>query len=179
MTRKSIYSLAVLLLGLFWSCLASAQLNPGVTVLASQELHRDGTVRYHYQLSNRSARKVVALLIGSDYYHGTAELDDYPLGWSVNNSAIFEGQVSAPPGWHANVVTTEESPFVEVEWRNDGQAGIPPGQAQAGFAVVVSRPNARYLNGHWTVLFADGTVASDSLLVNGRPGCPSLDISRL
>lgn len=168
MTHKYILSLAALLLGLFWTCLASAQLNPGVTVFASQELRRDGTVRYHYQMTNHSARAVVALLIGSDYYHGTAELDAYPLGWSANG-AVPEGHVSAPHGWNTSVVTTEESPFVEIEWRNDGHADVQPGQSQAGFAVIVARPNARYLSSHWTVLFADGTAASDLLLANGQP----------
>lgn len=168
MKNKFISSIVVALLGILWSFSAWSQVDPGVQVMASQQLRQDGSAMYHYKVVNNSARAIVGLIVGSDYYHGTSELTTYPVGWSVD-SAIPAASFNSPSGWQAAVITTEESPFVEIEWRNNGHSDISPGQSVAGFGVAVPQPNPLYSTAHWTVLFADSTAASGQLVVDGNP----------
>lgn len=166
--KQKFISLITVVLGLLWACAALAQVTPDVSVLVSQQLRPDGTAFYQYKVINNSSLAIVGLAVGSDYYHGTSELPVYPLGWSFD-SGIPAESVTSPIGWSANVITTEESPLVELEWRNGGVSDIQPNQVATGFGVVVPAPNTLYLNSHWTVFFADATAASSTLIVNGDP----------
>lgn len=169
MKRTNFFLPVALLLSILWSSLSQAQGGQAqVTVLASQRLRQDGTVQYLYKVKNNSNHPIVALAIGADYYHGTSELSTYPLGWS-NDGTIPDGSIASPAGWQPTVVTTEESPFVEIEWRNDGQSDIQPGQVDAGFGIIVAQPNAQYLNAHWTAIFGDATAASGQVQTDGSP----------
>jgi hypothetical protein len=38
------------------------------------------------------------------------------------------GSSASPTSWHPALVTTEESPFIELEWRNDGTRIFSPGK---------------------------------------------------
>lgn len=169
MRRVNFLLPAIFLLSTLWPGLSGAESEPApVTVLASQVLRQDGTAQYLYKVTNKSAHPIVAIAIGADYYHGTSELNTYPLGWTAD-STIPEGNTMSPPGWSPTVITTEESPYVEIEWRNDGRADTQPGQVNAGFGVIVAHPNPQYLNAHWTAIFSDATAASGQLLANGVP----------
>ncbi|MBA5605154.1 hypothetical protein H3H36_07240 [Duganella sp. FT3S] len=169
MKRVNFLLPAIFLLSSLWPGLSGAESEPApVTVLASQVLRQDGTAQYLYKVTNKSAHPIVAIAIGADYYHGTSELNTYPLGWTAD-STIPEGNTMSPLGWSPTVITTEESPYIEIEWRNDGRADIQPGQVNAGFGVIVAHPNPQYLNAHWTAIFSDATATSGQLLANGVP----------
>ncbi len=168
MNIKFIKSLLALLVALLCFCPTWAQVNSGVSVIASQEFRHDGAVLYHYKVENKSDRAIVGIAVGSDYYHGVSELNAYPSGWSFDNG-IPDDSASAPADWKAEVITTEESSFVEIQWRNSGHSDILPNQSASGFGVVLQRQNMLYLTAHWTVLFADGTAASGPLLADGNP----------
>jgi hypothetical protein len=62
----------------------------------------------------------VAVIVGRDYYHGTSDLVTPATGWTFE-SGLPTSSVVSPAGWHAAVITTEESRNTEIEWRNDGQ----------------------------------------------------------
>lgn len=168
MTQKINLSLVTAIFALLWSCVAWSQVPPDVSVRVSQQVRQNGTALYQYKVVNNSGSAIVGLSIGSDYYHGTSELSSYPLGWSFD-TGIPDGSALSPVGWNAIVITTEESPFVEIAWRNNGISDIQPNQTMTGFGVVVPAPNALYLSSHWTVYFADATAASNVLIVDGNP----------
>lgn len=151
----------------FWG-IAWSQVTPNVQVLVAQKTLQDGTYLYQYRVTNRSNLSIVGFSIGSDYYHGISELNAPPLNWSFDDTTP-PVSISSPNAWNASVVTTEESPFFEIEWRNDGTADIAPGQSAVGFSVILPAANNSYLNSHWTVLYADSTIASSSLIVDGSP----------
>jgi beta-galactosidase len=150
----------------------SAQLQqaPKVTVtVKSYQLNQsDGTTRYEYRMVNAGANRIVGFAIGNDYYHGISELQVPPAGWSFD-SGLAPGSAVSPVSWRATLVATEESPFVELEWRNDGTADVLPGQTATGFSVVTSQQDPHYLNGHWTAFFADSTVESSLLVTSPSP----------
>ena len=64
------------------------------------------------------------------------------------------------------MVTTEDSPYLNLEWQNDGSSDILPGQVASGFSVTVPEADNRYLNSHWTVFFADSDIASSVLVID-------------
>jgi len=150
------------------SCAAFAQQAPAVNVKSFQTNLPDGTVKYQYRVINSSSTSVVGFAIGSDYYHGVSEIHVAPIGWNFDNGLAGASSVS-PAGWQSMVVTTEESPVVELEWRNSGAADIQPGQSAAGFAVITPQQDNSYLTGHWTVFFSDSTIASANLVIDDNP----------
>lgn len=147
---------------------AVAQQAPTVAVKAFQTNLPDGTVKYQYRVINSGTSTVVGLAIGSDYYHGVSELQAIPVGWDFE-AGLPQGSSTSPAHWNASVITTEESPAVELEWRNDGTADIGPGQTGAGFSVIVPQQDQAYINGHWTVFFGDSTVNSALLVLDDNP----------
>jgi hypothetical protein len=150
------------------SCAAFAQQAPAVNVKSFQTNLPDGTVKYQYRVINSSSTSVVGFAIGSDYYHGVSEIHVAPIGWDFDNGLPVGSSVS-PAGWQPMVVTTEESPVVELEWRNSGAADIQPAQTAAGFAVITPQQDNSYLTGHWTVFFSDSTIASANLVIDDNP----------
>ena len=167
MKTYSRFSIAAFVSLILWSAFATAQSPQGVSVAVRQDSRSDGSVMYNYQLTNAGTQRVVGLIVGSDYYHGTSELATYPMGW-IRGSATQNSLVS-PSGWEVNVITTEESPFVEIEWRNKGDADISPGKTVAGFGVLVAKPDSIYTSAHWTALLGDGTAVSGPLSMATRP----------
>lgn len=145
-----------------------AQQQPTVIVRANQQNRPDGTATYGYSVTNNGGVAIVAIAIGSDYYHGISELDVYPLGWSVD-VGIPQGSVSSPAHWTPTVVTTEESKLVEIEWSTDATAAIAPGQTESGFEIVTPHSTSEYLSSHWTAFFTDGTAASGLITLATAP----------
>src|SRR6266436_6108914 len=149
-------------------CSGFAQQAPTVTIKAYQLNQPDGTARYEYRVINGGANRIVGFAIGSDYYHGVSELQVSPNGWNFDTGLALGSSVS-PTSWHPTLVTTEESPFMELEWRNDGTADILAGQTATGFSIVTSQPDSYYLKGHWTVFFSDSTIESALLVLDDNP----------
>ncbi len=149
-------------------CGSSAQQAPTVTVKAYQWNQPDGTTRYEYRVVNGGTSRIVGFAIGNDYYHGVSELQVPPSGWNFDTGLAL-GSSASPTSWHAALETTEESPFMDLEWRNDGTADILAGQNATGFSIVTPQPDSKYLNGHWTVFFSDSTVESALLVLDDNP----------
>lgn len=145
------------------STTAAAQ-QSSVTVQASVRSQSDGSALYEYIVVNRSNKTIVGLSVGGDYYHGTSDLDTYPRGWTFD-SGLQAGTSTSPEHWSPLVITTEESKFIEIEWRNDAATDIQPGQSLSGFGVVLDHPNDKYLSSHYTVYFGDSTAESGSLIL--------------
>lgn len=150
------------------SCAAFAQQAPTVSVKASHVTLPDGGSRYDYRVIDSGTKTIVGFAIGSDYYHGVSELRIAPSGWTFD-SGLAQGTSASPAGWYANIVTTEESPFLELEWRNNGAADILPGQTRTGFSIITPQSDDYYLKGHWTAFFSDSTVESASLILDDNP----------
>jgi hypothetical protein len=156
---------------LLWAlmpCRALAQVSPTVLVTVAQGAAPNGGPLYRYRIRNGTQRPIVAFMVGSDYFHGTSELNVYPLGWSLENG-LPVASVTSPTGWTAGVIATEESPYVEVEWRNAGSADIAPDSELGGFGVLATATSPVHLTGHWTVVFDDGTAQSGALVSEGKP----------
>jgi hypothetical protein len=149
-------------------CGSFAQQAPTVTIKAYQLNQLDGTTRYQYRIINAGSGRIVGFAIGSDYYHAVSELRLPPTGWDFDTGLAASSSAS-PVSWHSILITTEESPFMELEWRNDGNGDILPGQTATGFSVVTPQPDPNYLSGHWTVYFSDSTVESALLVLDDNP----------
>lgn len=167
MKMKTFIAVSLFLL-IVVACAAVAQQAPTVAVKAFQTNLPDGTIRYQYRVINSGTGTVVGLAIGSDYYHGVSELHALPVGWDFD-AGLPQGSSASPAHWNASVITTEESPVVEIEWRNDGTADIAPGQTVAGFSITVPQADQAYLTGHWTAFFGDSTVNSALLVIDDNP----------
>ena len=146
---------------------AQAQQENGISVSATA-LTLNGRTTYQYKLSNQGSQRVVALASGNDYRYGVPELTRYPDGWTIE-AGIMPGTVLSPAAWTPMVLTTEESPAVELRWRNDGSADVMPGQSLTGFAVVLAGASSQYLSAHWTAILANGGVAYGVLMQSGPP----------
>jgi hypothetical protein len=158
----------ILLLLLLGSAPCRAQQPPHVAVKVSQVKNSDGSVRYLYRVVNHASTPVVAVIVGRNYYHGTSDLVTPPKGWTFE-SGLPTSSVVSPAGWHAAVVTTEESRNIEIAWCNDGQAyDIGNGQTSV-FSVLVPHADDKYRSAHWTVIFGDSTVASATLAPDDNP----------
>jgi hypothetical protein len=145
-----------------------AQQAPTVTVKAHQWNQPDGTTGYEYRIVNGGANRIVGFAVGSDYYRGVSELQVPPKGWNFDTGLAL-GSSTSPTSWKAALVTTEESPFMDLEWRSAGTADILAGQTATGFSIVTPQPDSKYLNGHWTVFFSDSTVQSALLVLDDNP----------
>jgi len=150
------------------SCAALAQQAPTVNVKSFQTNLPDGSIRYQYRVINSGPTAIVGFAIGSDYYHGVSQLTTVPKGWNFDNG-LPAGSSASPTNWQVSVITTEENPLTELEWRNSGTADIQPGQTLSGFAVITPQPDNAYLYGLWTVFFSDSTIASAALVVDDNP----------
>jgi hypothetical protein len=145
-----------------------AQQASNVIVIAGRQKPQDGRVTYSYRVVNNSSQRITGLAIGSDSVHGVPELSVLPSGWTFESGAPA-GALASPAHWSATVIATEESPLIEIEWRNDGTADLLPGQTAAGFSVTVPSSSTLYLVSHWTVFFGDSTAASGLLVQEGNP----------
>jgi hypothetical protein len=160
-TRIPRLTLALFLL-LAASSIAQAQQLPYVTIESTEVRQQDATTRYRYRVINRGSKPIVGFAIGRDAPHDLSELKVPPEGWSIERG-LPGSSTSSPPGWRASVITTEESAFIELEWRNDGNGSIPPGQTLDSFEVVTPQPDHGYLTGHWTAFLSDSSAVSSTL----------------
>lgn len=132
----------------------SAQTVPPVDVKVSAQPMGNETV-YHYRIINQGTQPVTAVQIGFDYYHGEAELQRAPSG--SEPGSLPPAAVSSPQGWTAELVATEDSPNLDLEWSADApSSAIPPGGSLSGFSVTVPGSDPTYTQSHWTVSL-DGT----------------------
>ena len=147
-----------------------AQGAPNIAVKVSQKTLADGRVNYRYRVINdrvikNTSNTITRFEIGYDYYHGVAELKVPPVGWTFE-SGIPQASTKSPPNWRVDLITTEESPYLNLEWRNNGSSNILPGKVASGFSVTVPEADNHYLTGHWTVLFADSGISSGVLVMD-------------
>lgn len=147
-----------------------AQEAPNIVVKVSQQTLTDGKVTYRYRIENKRtadtlSNTIVQFAVGYDYYHGIPELKVPPVGWTFE-SGIPQSSAKSPRNWRVNLITTEESAELNLQWQNDGSSDILPGQTLSGFSVTVPEADNRYLTGHWTVFFADSDIASNVLKID-------------
>lgn len=161
---------ALLLLGVVATPGALAQ--PSVQVLVTEQEAGSQTI-YHYRVINNSPSPVVSLRIGFDYQHGVPQLPVAPAGWDPD-SGLPATSAAAPSGWETRVVTTEESPFFDLQWSNESgpAADIAPGASRAGFRIVVPQPVAAYRTGHFDATLGDSTHVSEPLVTDDTPPPP-------
>ena len=149
---------------------AYAQESPNVVVKVSEQTLTDGKVIYRYRVINNRvgdnlSNTIVGLSVGYDYYRGVPELSIPPVGWQFE-PGLPQNSTKSPCNWQVEAIATEESPYLNLEWRNNGTSDILPGQVVSDFSVTVPEADNRYLTGHWTVFFADAGVASSVLEID-------------
>jgi hypothetical protein len=132
-----------------------------VTVKVSQQ-SINGHAVYSYRVVNSSSQPVVSATIGYDQPNDNPELALPPLGWDFYNG-LPQSSITSPTGWNASVVPTEESNYLHLTWNADSAHSIAPGQTGDGFSVVLPNADNSYMNSHWTIVLADGTIYSGSL----------------
>jgi hypothetical protein len=138
----------------------AATTSPQVDVRVSVEDLPSGTARYRYTVSNNSTQDVVGVFIGYDYENGTSELLAAPLGWDVD-SGIPPSSIELPQGWRASVFTTEEIPFLSVQWiANNASFGLHPGTTVSTFASLLDTRHSEFASAHWAAVLADGQTVS-------------------
>lgn len=144
----------------------SAQSLQSVAVKVSLFGKGDGSM-YAYRVVNRSEKPIIGLQIGYNYYTREQELSVPPSGWS-DREGLPSDVVSSPAGWNVVVVTQEESDFTKLRWQTlDSGRAVLAGRALAGFSVKVPIQSSGYSSGHWTAVFADGSVLSGLLTLDG------------
>ncbi len=128
---------------------------------------RDNVV-YTYKIVNNSRYHITAFKIGFDPQSETPELPTTPIGWTPSEG-LAQDSTTAPHGWTATLITTEETPFVEIEWRSADktQWSIAPGTTSMDFSVVLPREVPEYERAHFDIAFSD-LVFSNSTRVSAR-----------
>ena len=116
-------------------------------------------VVYYYRVINQATGVSIAkVVIGYDYYRGMPTLTARPQA------------IRSPSGWTGQIISTEETLNVEVEWRRDENASnsVRPGAEKRGFALELPTANSSYRS-FYTLIFGDGTVASGQVLPDSEP----------
>jgi len=123
---------------------------------------------YTYKIINNSGYHITAFRIGFDPQRETPELPATPIGWTPNEG-LAQDSTTAPHGWTATLITTEETPFVEIEWRSADktQWSIAPSTTSMDFSVVLPQEVPEYERAHFDVVFSD-LVFSNSTRVSAR-----------
>lgn len=135
-----------------------------------------GSTTYFYRVVNDSTQPVVGLRIGFDYIHGEPQLRTGPLGWTPD-AGLASTSASSPQGWVARLVTTEESPFVDMEWSSDSgpQWDVAPGTTKTGFSVRLAAPSSEYRTSRFDVILGDSTHEFGPLQNDSAPPPPPSD----
>jgi len=131
---------------------------------------RADKVIYTYQLENNSQHPVVVFRIGYNHRDETPELPATPMGWTPSEG-LAQDSTTAPHGWTATLITTEETPFVEIEWRSTDktQWSIGPGTTSMDFSVVLPQEVPEYERAHFDVVFSNSTRASARMVPENPP----------
>jgi hypothetical protein len=119
-----------------------------------------GGVRYDYQIINRSTAPLASLIIGFGDSNGESELKTPPKGWTIS-TGIPATSVSSPAGWTAEIISTEESDLLQLQWEiSNSSNSLRPGKSLQGFSVMVPKNDLTYQTSHWTVYASSGPKAS-------------------
>jgi hypothetical protein len=144
-----------------------------IAVEVAQTPQQDGSVWYHYSVSNNSDSDLVAVQIGYDYDRGNPELGAAPIGWTPDQG-IPASSVASPSGWDPSFVTTEESASAQLLWQaQGGTTGLAPGKAMTGLDVRIPGVDTAFSAGHWTVVLADGRSLTGTFTALTPPAAPS------
>ncbi|WP_309895242.1 Ig-like domain-containing protein [Archangium sp.] len=160
---------------LLFSCLMAAPVaaaNPlriDVNVRAHKKSTRDKVI-YTYQLENNSQHAVMVFRVGYNHRDEAPELPATPIGWTPSEG-LAQDSTTAPHGWTATLITTEETPFVEIEWRSTDktQWSIGPGTTSMDFSVVLPQEFPEYERAHFDVVFSNSTRASARMVPEAHP----------
>jgi hypothetical protein len=150
--------LSSLALGLYAATSAANGHEHPAEVRVWQENLPDKVV-YHYRVINKATSvSIPTVIIGYDHYHGVPTLTARPQ------------TIRSPSGWSGQIISTEETLIVQVEWGRDDNVSnsIQPGTEKRGFAVEVPSANNSYRS-FYTLIFGDGTVASGQILADSQP----------
>ncbi|HLM45027.1 MAG TPA: hypothetical protein VK458_14230, partial [Myxococcaceae bacterium] len=125
---------------------------------------------YTYKIINNSRYHITAFKIGFDPQREAPELPATPMGWTPSEG-LAQDSTTAPHGWTATLITTEETPFVEIEWRSTDktQWSIGPGTTSMDFSVVLPQEVPEYERAHFDVVFSNSTRASARMVPENPP----------
>jgi hypothetical protein len=140
-----------------------------VNVRVHKKASRDKVI-YTYQLENNSQHSIVVFRIGYNFRDEAPELPESPIGWTLSEG-LAQDSTTAPHGWTATLITTEETPFVEIEWRSTDktQWSIAPGTTSMDFSVVLPQEVPEYERAHFDVVFSNSTRASARMVPENPP----------
>lgn len=156
---------------------ATAQL-PGTktSVKVSKEVRPDRVI-YHYRFINESKYPVGAVVIGSDYLHGSnVELVEPPKG-SVpsDEDRIPPGALIAPPGWKAKMMLQDDTDSYAVEFQvspHEFSNYLAPGKEASGFSIVVAKEDNSLLKSHYIFSVRGSTALYGQLAEEPFDGTP-------
>jgi len=141
--------------------------NNSARLSVHRKTSKDNAV-YTYKIINNSRYHITAFKIGFDPQREAPELPATPMGWTPSEG-LAQDSTTAPNGWTATLITTEETPFVEIEWRSADktQWSIGPGTTSMDFSVVLPQEVPEYERAHFDVVFSD-LIFSNSTRVSAR-----------
>ena len=124
--------------------------------------HSDGKVKYHYSITNRTAKPLYRFTIGvgkdpeKGYFY--PQLDSKPIGSHEGqcgengcSTVLSLDGVSQPVGWSAWFYGQEEISWYYLEWHvaddalNPEIAAVLPGETKEGFTVVLPKRDGSYV----------------------------------
>ncbi len=113
---------------------------------------------YSYRVINRTKQPITALRIGYDPSRQEPQLITLPLGWTFERG-LAPDTATAPAGWTARLVTTEENRKFMLEWTNERgtKSDIAPGTSEDRFRVIVPHAAREYLQSMFEVVLSDST----------------------
>lgn len=140
-----------------------------VRVKVYESVNANGAT-YSYRVENATAQPIVGLRVGFDYLHGEAQLHALPAGWTFEQGTPASN-LTSPAGWTGRLVTTEESPLVDVEWSSDGgaQFDIAPAATGTGFSVRLAQAASEYRTASFDVILGDSTHVYGAMETDPNP----------
>lgn len=161
--RKDPNKIVSAMIALLLVACAAPALVAGPVAVKVAESASGGVTSYAYHLENGTEHAIVSLRIGYDEAAGEGQLRTVPLGWTVTDG-LPASSSTAPFGWVARVVTTEESEGLDIEWSSDEGAhwDVPSG-GTAVFSIQLPQAAPEYRSASFEAVLADGTKVSGAV----------------
>lgn len=150
---------------LCWMPINAREADDQLVRVGSYEHEVRGLKAYTFVYENIAAEGTTAgFSVGYDYHSGEFEHDCSGDGYPV--------ELISPPGWSAQIFTTEESTGCQIRWKpNNSALWLKAGQAKTGFTVLLKQESkvlGPYGLGHWTVFaYKYGALTGKMRLASG------------